>query len=143
EPAAAPAIGPVERAQDWGEAPETLDFVGRADELALMRRWVLEERCRLVAILGMGGIGKTSLAARLAQDVAASFERVYWRSLRDALPTTQWLAGVIGFLSDQRVVPPEGEAARLRVLLDLLRDRPSLLVLDNFETLLEPGRREG
>ena len=43
--------------------------------------WVLEERCRLVAVLGMGGIGKTSLAARLAQDVAPSFERVYWRSL--------------------------------------------------------------
>ena len=48
----------VERAQDWGEAPETLGFVGRADELALLRRWVLDEHCRLVAILGMGGIGK-------------------------------------------------------------------------------------
>jgi len=59
------------------------------------------------------------------------------------LPTSEWLGGAIGFLSDQRAVLPEGEAARLTALLQLLRERRSLLVLDNFETLLEPGQREG
>src|SRR5438270_249824 len=133
----------VERAQDWGEAPDTLGFVGRADELALLRRWVLDEHCRLIAILGMGGIGKTSLAARLAQEVAPSFERIYWRSLRDAPPVSEWLAGAIGFLSDQHVVPPAAESERLTALLQLLRERRCLLVLDNSETLFEPGQREG
>ena len=64
----------------------------RTDELATLQRWILDERCRLVAVLGMGGIGKTSLAARLAQEVASSFERVYWRSLRDAPPVGEWLS---------------------------------------------------
>jgi hypothetical protein len=50
--------GTPERAQDWGEAPETMNFVGRADELALLRGWVVAERCRVVAVLGFGGIGK-------------------------------------------------------------------------------------
>ncbi|MBV9353971.1 MAG: helix-turn-helix domain-containing protein, partial [Chloroflexi bacterium] len=90
KPAAAPVppSAPVaeERGEDWGEAPDVLDFVGRADELALLRRWVLDEHCRLLAILGMGGIGKTSLVARLGQELAPSFARVYWRSLRDAPP---------------------------------------------------------
>src|SRR2546428_1230598 len=141
---AVPAASPsVERAQDWGEAPDTLGFVGRADELARLRRWVLDERCRLVAILGMGGIGKTSLTARLAQDVSPSFERVYWRSLRDAPLVSEWLSGAIGFLSDQQVVPPSAESERLTVLLRLLRDRRCLLVLENSETLFEPGQREG
>src|SRR6266545_3508581 len=138
---AAPAV--VERAEDWGEAPDTLGFVGRADELLLLRRWVVDERCRLIAIVGMGGIGKTSLAASLAQDVAPSFERVYWRSLRDAPPVSEWLAGAIGFLSDQQLVPPAAEGERLTALLQLLRDRRCLLVLDNSETLFEPGQREG
>ncbi|HKB49729.1 MAG TPA: NACHT domain-containing protein, partial [Ktedonobacterales bacterium] len=133
----------VERREDWGEAPDVLGFVNRAEELTTFRRWILEEHCRLVAVLGMGGIGKTTLAARLAQDLAPTFERLYWRSLRDALPTGDWLGGAIGFLSDQQVVPPESEAARLAVLLQLLRDRPSLLVLDNFDTLVEPRQREG
>src|SRR5437879_4247639 len=132
-----------ERRQDWGEAPDVFGFVDRAEELTTLGAWVLEDRCRLVAVLGLGGIGKTTFAARLAQDVAPMLQRLYWRSLRDALPTSEWLAGAIGFLSDQRVVPPEGEAARLILLLQLLRERPSLLVLDNFDTLVEPGQREG
>jgi WD40 repeat protein/transcriptional regulator with XRE-family HTH domain len=137
------SLARVETAQDWGEAPDTAGFVGRGDELALLRRWVLDEHCRVVAVLGMGGIGKTSLAARLAQEVAPSFERVYWRSLRDAPPLGEWLAGAIGFLSDQQLVPPPAESERLTALLQLLRERRCLVVLDNSETLFEPGQREG
>ena len=61
----------------------------------------------------MGGVGKTVLVARLAQDVAPAFQYTYWRSLRDALPINEWLSGVIGFLSGQQLVAPEGEAARI------------------------------
>ena len=131
------------RRQDWGEAPSIATFQGRVNELQELERIVVAERCRVVALLGMGGIGKTSIAARLANDLASDFERVYWRSLRDALPTIEWLAGAIAFLSDQMLVLPKGEPARLKLLLDLLRERRSLLVLDNFETVLQPGARLG
>jgi len=90
------------RRRDWGDAPDVLNFVGRATELAMLGEWILQQRSRLVAVLGMGGIGKTILAARLAQDVAPNFEHVYWRSLRDALPTSEWLAGAITFMSTSR-----------------------------------------
>jgi WD40 repeat protein/transcriptional regulator with XRE-family HTH domain len=133
----------AERAQDWGEAPDTSGFIGRAEELAWLQGWLVDERCRLVAVLGMGGIGKTMLAASLAQQVAASFERVYWRSLRNAPPVGEWLAGAIGFLSDQHVVPPPSESEQIAALLQLLRSQRCLLVLDNSETLFEPGQREG
>ena len=138
-----PDSGPVERAEDWGGAPDVLGFVGRAAELATLRAWVLDAHCRVATVLGMGGIGKSMLASRLAQDVAPAFHYTYWRSLRDALPTADWLAEAIGFLSDQHLVAPEGEWEQIRLLLRLLRERPSLLVLDNFETLLEPGDPHG
>jgi predicted ATPase len=83
----------------------------------------------------MGGIGKTSLAARAAQMLAPSFERVYWRSLRNAPPVADWLAGAIAFLSDQLVVPPASEFEQIPALMDVLRTRRCLLVLDNSETL--------
>src|SRR5262249_25953302 len=69
--------------------------------------------------------------------------RVYWRSLRNAPPVTEWLAGAIGFLSDYEVLPPPSESERIATLLQVLRRRRCLLVLDNSETLLEPGQRAG
>jgi WD40 repeat protein len=129
--------------QDWGDAPTVINFVGRSAELASARGWLLQDRCRVVGVLGMGGIGKTSVAARLAQEVAPAFESVYWRGLRNAPPVGEWMAGAIGFLSGQQRVPPDGESNQVTALLQLLRERSSLLVLDNFETLLEPGQRDG
>jgi WD40 repeat protein/transcriptional regulator with XRE-family HTH domain len=133
--------GKATGAQDWGEAPDTVRFVGRAEELVLLQSWLRDERCRLVAVLGFGGIGKTSLAARSAQQEATGFERVYWRSLRNAPPVNEWLAGAIGFLSDREVVPPPSESELIAVLLRVLRASRCLLVLDNSETLFEPGLR--
>ena len=82
----------AEHRHEWGDAPDPEPFVGRSTELGVLRHWVLDECCRLLAVVGMGGIGKTSLAAKLAHEVAPRFERVYWRSLRDAPPVRR-LAG--------------------------------------------------
>jgi hypothetical protein len=70
--------------QDWGDAPDAARFVNRDAERAMLRQWVLEERSRLVGVVGLGGVGKTLVATRVAQDLAPLFERVCWRSLRNA-----------------------------------------------------------
>src|SRR4051794_8503242 len=50
-------LHPAPRWQDWGEAPDIGAFHGRAQELETLTRWVETEGCRLLTLLGMGGIG--------------------------------------------------------------------------------------
>jgi WD40 repeat protein/transcriptional regulator with XRE-family HTH domain len=128
------------RRQHWGEAPDVAGFLGRGAERAMLRHWVLDDRCRIVAILGFGGIGKTQLATRLAQDVASTFDFVYWRSLRNAPPPQEWLDSAIGFMSADEV-PAAGCVARLERLMELGQHAACLLVLDNFDSVLQAGQR--
>ena len=141
--AAAPSAGaPSAHRDDWRNVPDAGHFFGRTDELQMLARWLLEDRCRLIGVLGAGGIGKTLLAARLAREATPQFAVVHWRSLRNAPPVEEWLAGAIAALSAQQALPPDGYAARLDLLLQLLQAQRGLLVLDNMETILEPGAPE-
>ena len=72
--------------QDWGDAIDVDFFYGRQAELAQLQQWILVDQCRLVALLGMGGMGKTSLSIKLAQQLQSEFKWVIWRSLRNAPP---------------------------------------------------------
>ena len=129
---------------DWGNAPDAPRFYGREREMTTLAEWVVQERCRVVSVLGLGGIGKSALATRVMHQVAPHFEVVIWRSLRDA-PTCETL------LDDcLRVLAPDmlrdGSISleqRFRLLLECVRRTRVLLVLDNLETLLEEGQSTG
>ena len=129
---------------DCSEAIDVSHFCGRQAELDVLHLWVVEENCRLVALLGMGGIGKTSLAARFVAHQDAEFECIVWRSLRNAPPVEQILKEVIEFLEDRpgRELPRhlDGKLARL---VQLLQEQRCLLVFDNVETVLQKGGRTG
>ncbi len=126
---------------DWGEAPPSGAFYGRQAELARLERWLITERCRLVALLGMGGIGKTSLAAHLARSLADQFEVVYWRSLVNAPSLPEVLRACLQFLAGQTLADlPTSLDEQLALLVNFLRQRRCLLVLDNLETVMQSER---
>ncbi|MUL38185.1 NACHT and WD40 repeat domain-containing protein [Gloeocapsopsis dulcis] len=141
-----PSVGEVNTQHDWGGAPDISIFYGRTKELATLQQWVVQDRCRLVTLLGMGGIGKTSLSVKLAQEIYTDFEYVIWRSLRNAPAIQDVLTNLIWFLSDQQVTVndlPESVEDKLLHLVDYLRSSRCLLVLDNVETILRQGERAG
>ncbi len=130
--------------EDWGEAPDVSVFFGRQAELAELSQWLTTDHCRLVAVLGMGGIGKTSLVTKLAEQIKAEFEYVLWRSLRNAPPLADLLTDCLKFLSDQQRTDLPGEvSAQISLLLEYLRQKRCLLILDNLETILQAETRAG
>ena len=124
--------------QDWGEAIDVSIFYGRTEELGTLETWIQRDRYRLVALLGMGGIGKTALAVKIAQQLQEQFEYVIWRSLRNAPPLETLLGELITFLSAGKETKAE-----IKILLQCLRSSRSLLILDNVETILRSGDRAG
>src|SRR5437868_9070412 len=126
------------------EALDVSHFAGREVEVAELSRWMVQERCRLVALLGMGGIGKSTLASLLGSLLAAHFEAVLWRSVRDAPSCQELVADCITFFSETPPAAfPTSLEQRINQLLTRLQTHRCLLVLDNLETLLASGDREG
>ncbi len=142
-PLASPARAPR---QDWGEAIDVSLFIGRTGELATLKKWIVDDGCRLVAFLGMGGTGKTSLSVKLAQQLQHEFEFVIWRSLQDAPPVSDTLATLLQFLSNRQQTDtdlPESTSQRITRLIDCLRRHRCLLVLDSAESIMQAGASAG
>lgn len=130
--------------QDWGEAPDLSNFYGRTEELATLEQWIVKEHCRLVALLGMPGIGKTSVAVKLAQQIQNEFKYVIWRSLRNGPPIQEILADLLKFLSNsQESDLPEDVDEKISQLIQYLNQHRCLLILDDVETILRSGSRVG
>jgi WD40 repeat protein/transcriptional regulator with XRE-family HTH domain len=136
-------LGLVEQPRtQWGAKPAPVHFFGRTQELQTLRQWFAE--CRLIAVCGLGGIGKTTLVARLVEQVEAEIEYGYWCSLRSAPPLSQVLKDWLLFFSNQQLsTPPASVEEQLSLLMELLRQSRCLLVLDNFDALLQSGQRAG
>ncbi|WP_017296512.1 AAA family ATPase [Nodosilinea nodulosa] len=136
--AAAPAPRQGLPHTDWGTAPDGEPFYGRQDELTQLTQWIQSEGCRSVTVLGLGGVGKTTLVAHLAHRVAPQFDAVIWRSLRQAPPFELLLGELVTFLSDHQSLEPI-----LPNLMEQLRRRRCLIVLDNLDAVLQTGSPAG
>src|SRR6184192_3182889 len=138
---APPAGGPR---VDWGEALDVPSFYGRERELATLAQWVVQERCRMVSVLGLGGIGKSALVTSAMHRLAVHFQVVLFRSLRDAPACETLVEECLKVLAPQPLhLAPADLEHRLSLLLEHLREQRVLLVLDNLESLLLEGEGQG
>jgi len=133
--------------------PHPTKLYGRQEELARLHQWIGEDGCRLVGIFGIGGQGKTALAAALVRSLAESapqpmpearFERIVWQSLLNAPPLAEVLQEWLYVLSDQTVTSlPTSLDQQFNLLFDYVRRQRCLLVLDNLESILQADEHGG
>jgi WD40 repeat protein len=129
---------------DWGDALDVPSFYGREGELATLAQWVVQERCRVVSVLGLGGMGKSALVTSAMRRMAVHFQVVIFRSLRDAPACQTLVEECLKVLAPRPLnLAPADLEQGLSLLLEYLREQRVLLVLDNLESLLLEGEVRG
>ena len=109
-------------------------LIGREQEMVRARNFLQQNRARLLTLTGPAGVGKTRLAIQIAQELGQQFADgapfVALAALRDAALLPEVIGEALGLH-----VSSEGEMSQQVTLF--LQDKQLLLVLDNFEHLLE------
>jgi WD40 repeat protein len=125
---------------DLDEAPEAIDLHGREKELSELTQWIIEDRCRLIVLLGIGGIGKTSLSVELVERVQSNFEYVIWFSIRESPPLDRILTDLLKVLSSQQETDfPLAINNQIRSVIQYLNKFRCLIILDNAESIMGEG----
>ncbi len=117
--------------------PQDTSFVGRKAELIQIAHYLDQSDCRLLTLIGAGGIGKTRLALQAAGQALDAFaDGVYFVPLA-GISSLEFLVPTIMEALDY---PLSGQADPKQQLLNSLHQKKILLVLDNFEHLFSsPG----
>lgn len=159
QPTATPSMLPLLPSApqvNWDAVPTAVHLNGRETELYQLEHWLLKEQCRLVAVLGVSGQGKTALVADLVHRLVEKsegtatvggqltlFTRIVWSSASGGATVAQILQAWITQLmaAPSPVTPLFTQPAPpidllLAPLLQLLRQERCLLILDQAESLL-------
>ena len=138
-----PVVAPTFKV-DQAEMPRINAFYGREHEQQNLKQWILDERCQVIAIVGIGGIGKTALAATVVEQIKDSFEYIFWRSLQNSPPLTDIMQDCITFFSNHHYVElPDTVDDQITKLIELLQTHRCLMIIDNVEAVLQGGGHFG
>ncbi|GAB4175764.1 MAG: hypothetical protein Fur006_06440 [Coleofasciculaceae cyanobacterium] len=126
---------------DIDAAPEITEVYGRTDELNTLKTWLIQDSPRLITLVGIIGIGKTTLAIKLIEQIQTQFEYIVYRSLRYCPSIDNFLTDLLqSFISP---IIPNTLDRQVNVLLKFLRKHRCLIIIDDLEMLFQQGQLAG
>ncbi|MCU0546977.1 MAG: NB-ARC domain-containing protein [Oscillatoriaceae cyanobacterium Prado104] len=121
---------------DLTDAPELTSFYDRTSELSTLKQWILEEHTRLITIYGLSGIGKSTIALKLIEQIQTEFDRIIWLSLANtpALSTLE---------TELKEFFGRSQQPQLPTMVDYFRTSRCLVILDDLQNIFQSDRLAG
>ena len=121
-------------------APQIINFHNRETELQTLFYWILNQNTHLISILGLSGIGKTTLVKRFIDLHQQKFDAIVWRSLK--FPQS------LNLLLDDLLKHHKLESLptindKLKQLFDILTNKRCLIILDDLQNIFIPTQFAG
>ena len=130
-------LSQVKSPHDWGTAPDGTICYQRKREIEKIQQLIQLDCCRILTIFGMGGIGKTILTMEVARRLKTGFEHVFWRTLNNVSLPEMVIQDALKLFTRRK-----NKATIERQIVDLLqylKNRRCLFILDGIETILAAG----
>ena len=137
-----PQQTPTQPHIDLGDAPEIFTFFDRTPQLSTLENWITQQRTRLIALLGISGIGKTTLSLGLINQIKTQFDYIIYRSLRFSPALEATLINLLQIFP-QPTDTPQNIDTKISQLLNHLRNSRCLIVLDDVQMLFCSGQPPG
>ena len=123
------------------QSPKITHFYGRTNELSTLSAWIENPNTRLISILGLSGIGKTSLIKHFIDTHTLNFDAIIWKNLKLSNSLNSILTEIFTELNenDKNINTDK----LLNQSLELFNQKRCLIILDNLEEIFTPQQYAG
>jgi NB-ARC domain. len=129
--------------QDLSEMPDLGAFYDRTSELQTLTNWILQQHSHLIALTGISGIGKTSLAVQLVQQIKNEFDYIIWRTINLSHTLDEFQQELIQLFSQSEKLDSPTTKPKPLSLIKYLQKHRCLIILDDVHNLFSSGELAG
>ena len=121
-------------------APQIIKFYNRKTELEILSNWILNQNIRLISVLGLSGIGKTTLVKKFVDLNLENFEIIIWKNLRFPKPLELIFDEILTTCHQES---QDNISDKIKQISTLLTEKKALIILDDVQNLFINGELAG